>query len=233
VTGYGSDNNYDYGTLNLTTGAFTKISVSPVGGAGSIAGWGNNLYYLSCGNNPVTFGTVDSSGNTTTIASGVNYGNGYAEKLMFAPNGNLYAFDVPEGGGGEWGRVNPATGAFTQIGNLSTYFPNFLDYNESRGFSLAFGPSGNLYVTGYGSDNNYDYGTLNLTTGTFTKISVSPVGGAGSLAAPLPEPSTIILLGIGAISLLAYGCVRARRPRIFCSSTAGWRVARTIKGHAQ
>ena len=47
-----------------------------------------------------------------------------AEKLMFAPNGNLYGFDVGYGGGsGAWGSINPATGAFTQIGNLNTYFP--------------------------------------------------------------------------------------------------------------
>jgi hypothetical protein len=172
----------------------------------------DNLYYLNCGNNPVTFGTVNSAGQTTPIATGVNYGSGYAEKLMFAPNGDLYAFDVPEGGDGTWGRVNPATGAFTQIGNLNTYFPGFNDYNESRGFSLAFGSSGNLYVTGYGTDNYMDFGTLNLTTGAFTKIANSPVGWAGSIAAPIPEPSTIVLLGVGAISLLGYA-LRQRRAK--------------------
>ncbi len=103
---------------------------------------------------------------------------------MFAPNGTLYGFDVAEGWPGVWGSINPATGAFTQIGNLNTYFPSrAVDHNESYGFSLAFGPSGNLYATGYGTDSNCDYGTLSLTTGAFTKIAASPVGGAGSLAA--------------------------------------------------
>ena len=74
-------------------------------------------------------------------------------------------------------------GAFTQIGNLNTYFPGCLDHNENYGFSLAFGPSGTLYATGYGSDGNLDYGTLSLTTGAFTKIAASPVGYEGSLAA--------------------------------------------------
>ena len=103
---------------------------------------------------------------------------------MFAPNGTLYGFDVDEGGGsGAWGSINTATGAFTQIGNLNTYFPGCLDHNENYGFSLAFGPSGNLYATGYGTDGNSDYGTLSLTTGAFTKIAASPVGyDAGSLA---------------------------------------------------
>ena len=43
---------------------------------------------------------------------------------MFAPNGTLYGFDVGYGGGsGSWGSINPATGAFTQIGNLNPCFP--------------------------------------------------------------------------------------------------------------
>ena len=74
----------------------------------------------------LTFGTVDSAGNTTTIATGLSFGGAGAEKLMFAPNGDLYGFDVGYGGGsGAWGRINPATGAFTQIGNLNTSFPRW------------------------------------------------------------------------------------------------------------
>ena len=96
-------------------------------------------------------------------------------------------------------------GAFTQIGNLNTYFPGAAaDHTEDFGFSLAFGPSGNLYAAGWGSDNKLDYGTLDLTTGAFTKISASPVGYTGSLASPIPEPSTFVLLGAGAIALFGY-----------------------------
>ena len=56
-----------------------------------------------------------------------------------------------------------------------------------QGFSLAFGPSGTLYATGYGSDGYSDFGTLDLTTG-FTKIS-SPFGtwGQGSITALSPR----------------------------------------------
>ena len=118
---------------------------------------------------------------------------------MFAPDGTLYGFDVAYGSPGVWGRINQATGAFTQIGTLSTYFPAFDDHNENYGFSLAFGPSGNLYATGYGNDGYADYGTLSLTTGAFTKIAASPFGyDAGSIAAPLPEPGTLALLGLAA-----------------------------------
>ena len=96
---------------------------------------------------------MNSAGQTTVIATGLTFGGAGAEKLMFAPNGTLYGFDVAEGGGsGAWGSINSATGAFTQIGNLNTYFPSGLDHNENYGFSLAFGPSGNLYATGYGTE---------------------------------------------------------------------------------
>ena len=140
---------------------------------------------------------MNSSGQTTVIGTGLSFGGADAEKLMFAPNGTLYGFDVAEGGGsGAWGSINPATGAFTQIGNLNTYFPAGAgDHNENYGFSLAFGPSGNLYVTGYGTDNNYDYGTLSLTTGAFTKIAASPVTDAGSLASARPRTFDICLVG--------------------------------------
>ncbi len=216
ATGYDSSGNWDYGTLSLTNGAFTKIADSPVGDSGSLASWGNNVYYAGINSaKGYSLGTVNSAGQTTVIATGLSFGGSWnAEKLMFAPNGDLYGFDVSQGGGsGAWGRINTATGAFTQIGDLNTYFPAFFDHNENYGFSLAFGSSGNLYATGYDSSGNWDYGTLSLTNGAFTKIADSPVGDSGSLANTVPEPSTFVLLGIGAVSLLAYAWRRRRRAK--------------------
>jgi hypothetical protein len=163
------------------------------------------------------FGTIDSTGGTTSIATGLSFGKATTEKLMFAPNGTLYGFDV--GGmatdAGAWGTINPSTGAFTQIGSLSYSSSTLTDpggggFAELNGCSLAFGPSGTLYATGLGPDG-MDFGTLNLTTGAFTKLSASPFGwGPGSLAEPVPEPSTIVLLGAGAISLFGYAWRRWR-----------------------
>ncbi len=199
--------------LRLTSSAAILLAVFAALTLGATdRAWAGSVYYAGTNNGSSwSFGTVNSLGNTTVIGTGLTFGGGAAEKLMFAPNGTLYGFDVAEGGGsGVWGSINPATGAFTQIGNLNTYFPAFFDHNESYGFSLAFGSSGNLYATGYGTDANYDYGTLSLTTGAFTKIAASPVEIAGSLAWPVPEPLTLALFGVALVSLLGYGWRRAR-----------------------
>ena len=65
----------------------------------------DNLYYVGTNNGvPGTFGTVNSAGQTTVLGTGLNFGGAGAEKLMFAPNGTLYGFDVDYGGGsGAWG----------------------------------------------------------------------------------------------------------------------------------
>ena len=88
----------------------------------------DNVYYAGIPNGSSwSFGTVNSAGQTTAIGTGLTFGGADAEKLMFAPNGTLYGFDVAYGGGsGAWGSINTATGAFTQIGNLNTYFPGGL-----------------------------------------------------------------------------------------------------------
>ena len=77
----------------------------------------DNVYYAAMNpNTTYKFGTVDSAGNKTTVATGLNYGTGgVAEKLMFAPDGTLYGFDVSYAGygSGSWGhqsghrRVHP------------------------------------------------------------------------------------------------------------------------------
>jgi len=173
----------------------------------------DDVYYVGNTNgSSYSFGTVNSAGQTTVLGKGLTFGGAGAEQLMFAPNGTLYGFDVAYGGGsGAWGSINTATGAFTQIGDLNTYFPYYGgDHNANYGFSLAFGPSGNLYVSGSDVNNNFVYGTLSLTSGAFTEIAASPVGFAGSLANTVPEPSTFVLLGAGAFALFGYRSWRRR-----------------------
>jgi hypothetical protein len=113
--------------------------------------------------------------------------------------------------------INTTTGAFTQIGNLNTSmgYPGSFGFTEADGYSFAFDSSGTLYATGFGPDYQVDFGTLNLTTGAFTKISTAPFNysGIGSIAIDVPEPSMFVLLGAGAFAVFAHRWARKRAKR--------------------
>ena len=108
----------------------------------------DNLYYTTTRNGTTwTFGTLDSTWGHDPNRDGDDFEQ-QRRKVDVCANGDLYAFDVApwdNGGKGPWGSINPTTGAFTPIGNLVNAFPlNVGDFDESQGFSLAFGPSGTL-----------------------------------------------------------------------------------------
>jgi hypothetical protein len=69
---------------------------------------------------------------------------------------------------------------------------------------LAFDASGNLFEADSGSGTIYEF-TPGGTKSIFAIGLSYPVGLAFY---PIPEPSILILLGIGAISLAAYGWQR-------------------------
>jgi len=149
---------------------------SPVLGQTYYATWAG-------GPNPVAFGRLDASGNTTPIGSGLNFGSSDSNlpQLLAAPNGTLYAFDTGSGIGdiGSWGSVNLSTGTFTKIGNLGSVFENGLQASPV----LEFDSAGNLIAAGYSNTGNPIFGTLNLTTGEFTSTANASTGILSWLAA--------------------------------------------------
>lgn len=98
--------------------------------------------------------------------------------------------------------IDPITLAVSVLPNSSIPTPDGI---EADGL-------GNLYIAAFGA-NVYKY---NLITGTLTKgpkvpvmDDLAPVSGLG--ANPAPEPSTLMLLGIGAAGLVSYGWRRRRQ----------------------
>jgi hypothetical protein len=246
AAGYSNNMTPIFGTLNLTNGAFTSTANASMGdllglaetaydagGMGHIVTVPNQgTYYATSagGYSPVPFGKIDASGSTTPIGGGLNFGTGVSSanpspELLVAPNGTLYAFDASIAGNfgpvGPWGAVNPTTGVFTKIGDLSSVFTG----TANGGPVLGFDSAGDLIAAGYSDNMTPIFGTLNLTTGAFTSTANASTGdllglaetaydagGMGHIVTIVPEPSVAVLLATGLLTLA--GCAFARRRRL-------------------
>jgi len=112
---YTGGNRLDYNWIRDTepaNGAFAKslLAIRHRWYPSSIAAWGNKIYYVGENNAiPWNFGTIDSSGVKTSIATGLNLGAKYlSERLMFAPNG-LFTRSIwlrTTSVAGKWGTIN-------------------------------------------------------------------------------------------------------------------------------
>jgi hypothetical protein len=80
------------------------------------------------------------------------------------------------------------------------------------GCSLAFGPNGDLYVTtGFIGNSVIQF---NGSTGQFiNEFSGGGLAGAAGLVfvAPVPEPSTVLLLAIGTLGVLGWRWLRIKQ----------------------
>lgn len=194
-------NRFTTGTINLTTGAYTKVSDQ----AGS-----PNWHGLAANQAANTLYSVDLDGAGSPLVSMTSTGaistigtpNVSARGLAFSDEtGVLYAVD-----GNNLYTFNTANGNPTLIGALGLANDGRLGLAYSDQLDTLFLSSlGGLY-------------TVNTATGAATLIgSNGTVAGAGIDglaineldAAPVPEPTSMLLLGIGAAGLAA----RARRKK--------------------
>ena len=124
----------------------------------------------------MTIEKFDSSGNGTTFASGVpSYG------LAFDSSGNLYVSGCSVG----------TIMKFDSSGNKSI-FASGLDYP----YGLACDSSGNLYASEYysGTIDKFD------SSGNMSTFA-SGLEDPEFIATQVPEPATLLLLGLGAVIL--------------------------------
>ncbi len=188
-----------------------------------------NLYVANAGNN--TIEEFNSSGTGTvfaTSASGVDSPFG----LAFDGSGNLYVANYnntilklsPSGTGTVFatsGLDNPRALAFDSSGNLyvanygnntiekfgpngqpsifASYSTNGLGQYLQGPIGLAFDSSGDLFVADHFSES-----ILEIDPNGDMSLFASGLSAADYLADEVPEPSTLLLAALGALSLVAF-----------------------------
>lgn len=194
-------------SIDLSTGmagAGIDIGVGNLLGEGDLAFRSDGTGFLSSALNPLTFtpsndlfrfdlatGTSARIGSTSVTMDGLAFDASDVLYGVSALESSLYTIDVN-------------TGATTRVGSLGFDVGNLFG-------ALTFAPDGTLYASL--DDRLY---TLDKTTGLATQANpdvtsfgFSSVSGLAFASNVIPEPSSILLLGLGMTGFLV---VRRRKP---------------------
>lgn len=172
------------------------VNVGPINAEGLAFDPTGNLLYAALNgafrsHNPANGSLVANLASPNADVEGLAFGNGLVYGLAGAGagmTGDLFAYNI---GSNSWSR----------IGNTGVQF---------SGAGLAFDPFSNiLYAKGNQNQNLYRIDPV-----TAAATIVGPTGrmqGGGLAFVPIPEPSSITLLGLGLTGFIGYGWRRRRR----------------------
>jgi glucose/arabinose dehydrogenase len=209
--------------FNGTTGAFIGAFVPAGGGGltdpGGLAFGKDGNLYINSGEGQGSQANAILRFNGTTgnfLGSFVPSGSGGlmgGADLIFGPDGNLYTTN----------QTSPPSNVLRFDGATGGFLGTFVSAGSgglTSPFDLAFGPDGNLYVTDIFPAAVRRY---NGATGGFIDTFIT--GGSGGLTspadlvfapgappAPVPEPTTFLLLGAGALLFGLKGAIQSTEP---------------------
>ncbi len=186
---------YDYELLDLTQAQFNGLT----------AGQQTGIYSLASNQSDISLWTdsgISGANAATTIAAGGVNGPGGGGGTSVANWG------LPTGGTYNTGSINYYTivGWSATMGNWSTVEAELLAGDLSTGVNQFFGQTLTAYNYAGGANS---LNAVNLWGGSATTSNAGtglPNSGNGSLVlsaiAPVPEPATLALAGLGGISML-------------------------------
>jgi WD40 repeat protein len=183
------------GRFNLTTGAVTSVTGAAVGvpdlmvlefasdGTFYAASWGTNSLY-----------TINLTTGLPTLVGALGF-SGIMD-LAFDSSGDLWAV-----AGGSLFEVDTSTGAGTFVTSIGL----------GCSMGIAFDSSDNLFATDYCAADSGLF-RINTVTGAATLIGLTGISaphGGDVLGASVPEPSTLLMLSVAGVGLIA---LRRKQP---------------------
>jgi hypothetical protein len=246
------DYDSQFGTVDLSTGMFTSVGTLGAPNAlGSLGEYNGIVYTASYHTQPNTVFEVNTTNASLTAlaTSDVDYfGLGSMLTGLYAvdTNHNLYSINPSTGAPtliGPTGLTHGSAEGMSTGSSVLYYTDNSSLYsiNTATGAATLIGSTGGASYDGLVTVNGTLYGgqtlpdseidTLNPATGAAT--TGPAIMGANSFeyglapVLPVPEPSTLALLGVGTIALTAVGV----RPKV--SAMANWRRSAEFAAHCK